>query len=53
MSFASDSCGYQIILLQHTEKKLLLHVPVPRNKVDKEKYLYQVLEHTLMFAVNT
>lgn len=52
MCFASDSCGYQIILLQHTEKKLLLNVPVPRNKVYKEKSLYQVLEHILKFATN-
>lgn len=52
MCFASDSCGHQIILLQHTEKKLLLNVPVPRNKVYKEKSLYQVLEHILKFAMN-
>lgn len=50
--FASDSCGYQIILLQHTAKLLLLNVPVPRNKVYEEKYLYQVLEHILKFAMN-
>lgn len=52
MCFASDSCAYQIILPQHTHKKLLLNVPVPRHKVYKEKYLYQVLNHTLMFAMN-
>lgn len=43
MCFASDSCGYQIILLQRTQKILLLNIPVPRNKPNKEKYLYQAL----------
>lgn len=52
MFFASDSCSYQIILLQHTQKKLLLNVPVPKHKVYKEKYLYYVLQHTLMLAIN-
>lgn len=52
MCFASDSCGYQIVLLQHTQKMLLLNVPVPRHKVYKEKYLYYVLQHTLMFAMS-
>lgn len=50
--FVSDSCSYQIILLQHTQKKLLLNVPVPKHKVYKEKYLCCILQHTLMLAIN-
>lgn len=34
------------------KKKLLLNVPVPKHKVYKEKYLYYVLQHTLMLAIN-
>lgn len=50
--FASDSSSYQIILLQHTEKKQLLNVPAPRNKVYKGKHLYQALKQALKFAVS-
>lgn len=52
MCSVSDSCGYQIVLLQHREKKLLLNVVVPRNKVYKEQRLHPVLECILKFAMN-
>lgn len=41
------------LFFYNTHKKmLLLNVPVPRHKVYKEKYLYYVLQHTLMFAMS-
>lgn len=51
-TFASNSCGPpQIILLQQGGEKLLLKVPVPRNKIYKDNAPGQVSEHPLGFAV--